>query len=228
MERPAESFATAERLICMLRDVSSCEIQLGTDGAISAVHVTALPGRSPKQIARDVEAILAAEEGVHLDHRKISIAQYGEEDSASVEALGRVAVGGLSLHQVNGGYEAEVLLHADPIQATGRASGPNTRYQTRRIVALATLDAISRLVEGAPPFSLGEMEEKELGGRKLLVVCVNHAEGRSENSLFGCSEIGYDPTRAVIFAVLDAVNRLLERLPPREAVEYEIGPAPLA
>ena len=75
MERPAESFATAERLICMLRDVSSCEIQLGTDGAISAVHVTALPGRSPKQIARDVEAILAAEEGVHLDHRKISIAQ---------------------------------------------------------------------------------------------------------------------------------------------------------
>lgn len=89
MEKPSNRFTTAEKMICRLRDVSSCDIQVDARGDITAVHVTARAGRSPKQIARDIEAILAAEEGVSIDHRKISIAQFGEADRRGPRARGR-------------------------------------------------------------------------------------------------------------------------------------------
>jgi hypothetical protein len=229
VEKPSNRYTTAEKLICRLRDVSSCDIQVDARGEIAAVHVTARAGRSPKQIARDIEAILAAEEGVPIDHRKISIAQFGEAELApGHETLGRVALGGVSLHHTPGNVEAEVTLSAGSVHATGRAVGPNTRFDVRRIVARAALDAMTKLVEGDPVLSLGELEEKELGTKRVLVVCVNRTHGRTESSLFGCCEIGYDPTQAVIFAVLDALNRLVGTLRPRQPVEYEVGPAPSA
>jgi hypothetical protein len=226
MENPSTPYTAAERMICKLRDVYSCDIQVGSSGAITAVHVTARAGRSPKQIARDIEAILAAEERVQIDHRKISIAQYGDADAPTAPALERLSITGVSLHQGTHGFEAEVTLSSGETQATGRAMGPNTRYETNRIVGAATLDAIAKLVSGDPALSLGELEETELGSRRVLLVCVNHLSGRTETSLIGSAEIGYDPTRAVICVILDAVNRVLGSFSPREPVEYEIGPAP--
>jgi len=226
MENPSTPYSAAERLICKLRDVLSCDIQIGPSGAISAIHVTARAGRSPKQIARDIESILAAEEGIQIDHRKISIAQYGETELAPDVSLDRIEIHGVSLHRGASGLEAEITLGAGSVQATGRFLGPDTRFESHRVVALATLDALAKLVQGDPEFSLGELEEAELGSRRVMLVCVNRTEGRAETNLIGSAEVSYDPTRSVIYAVLDAVNRLLGSLQPREPVEYEIGPAP--
>jgi hypothetical protein len=226
MERPSP-FATAERRVRKLRDVVSCEIQTDASGEIAAIHVTALAGRTPKQIARDIETLLAAEEGLHVDYRKISIAQYEKHDlPPSVLTLPRVSFEGVSLHQGPRDCEAEISLSSGAVQGVGRASGPNTPFHVRRLVAQATLEAVANLAEGDPGFSLGELEEKELGGRKVFLVCVNRTHGRHESRLIGCAEIGYDSTQAVINAVLDAVNRIIGGMPPRQAVEYDIGPAP--
>ena len=226
MENPTTPYSAAERLICKLRDVSSCDIQIGESGAISAIHVTARAGRSPKQIARDIEAILAAEEGVQIDHRKISIAQYGETELPADRSLDRLNIQGVSLHRGSHGFEAEITLGAGTIHAMGRAIGPDTRFENRRIIARATLDAIAKLVANDLDLSLAELEETDLGARRVVLVCINRTEGRSEASLLGSCEIRNDPTQAVIYAVLDAVNRLLGSLQPREPVEYEIGPVP--
>ena len=230
MEKPSTRYTTAEKLICRLRGVSSCDIQVDSRGEIVAVHVTARAGRAAKQIARDIEAILAAEEGISIDHRKISIAQFGEGElqPEAVETLGRIGVGGVSLHQGPAGVEVEVTLSSGPIHATGRGNGPNTRYEVRRVVAQATLDAVAKLVDGQPVFSLGELEEKDFGTKRVILVCVNRNQGRSESNLIGCCESGYDSTQSVIYAVLDALNRRIATLRPRQAVEYEVGPTPSA
>ena len=229
MENPKSRFTVAERLIRKLRDVSSCEIRTGPDGAIEVIHVTARPGRQPKQIARDIESILSAEENIRVDHRKISIAMYGEGKVSAAEAtLDRVVVAGMSLHQSGAAFEAEVTLGSSDLSATGQAAGSNTRGESRRIIAQATLDAITKLTTQDPRFSLGELEERDLGSRRILLVCVNQIDGREERSLLGCCEVGNEPGRAVIYAVLDAVNRVVSTLPPREPVEYEIGPTPIA
>jgi hypothetical protein len=229
MEQPRSRYVVAERLIRKLRDVSSCEIRTGTDGSIEAIHVTALPGRLPKQIARDIESILAAEENIRVDHRKISIAQYGDEASvATASGLERVSVAGVSLHQSGTAFEAEVTVAAGGLNATGQAAGSSSRGDTRRVVAQATLDAVGKLSAEDPGFTLGEIAETSFGSRRILLVSVNQTAGREERVYLGCCEVGYDSSRSVIYAVLDAVNRVLGTLPPREPVEYEIGPAPLA
>jgi hypothetical protein len=227
MERPTP-YATARRRICKLRDVVSCEIEVDdVSGEIAAIHVTALAGRPAKQIARDIETLLAAEEGIHVDYKKISIAQYDADQlPASARTLSRVFFEGVSVHQGPRDCDVEVSLSAGPVQGVGRASGPNTPFHVRRLVAQATLEAVANLAEGDPGLSLGELEEKELGGRKVFLVCVNRTHGRQEARLIGCAEIGYDSTQAVINAVLDAVNRVVGGMTPREAVEYDIGPAP--
>jgi hypothetical protein len=191
--------------------------------------VTARAGRSPKQIARDIEAILAAEEGISVDHRKISIAQFGESDLASErESVGRVSLGGVSLHHGSHGIEVEVTLTAAATTAVGRGVGSNARFEVRRVVAQATLDAVAKLVDGELGLSLGELEERDLGAKRVILVCVNRTSGRSEANLIGCCEMSFDPTQAVIFAVLDALNRLVGTLRPRQPVEYQVGPAPSA
>ncbi len=228
MELQKSRFIVAEKLIRKLRDVSNCEIRTAPDGSIDTIHVTARAGRSPKQIARDVESILAAEENVRIDHRKISIAIYGDGREAAEVTLDRVAVAGVTVHQSAGVFDAEVTLTSRDLSATGLASGANTRGDSRRVVAQATLDAVAKLSAVDPGLSLGELEEKELGSRRILLVAVNQVEGREERRLLGCCEVGFDGSRAVIYAVLDAVNRVLGTLPPREPVEFEIGPAPVA
>jgi hypothetical protein len=147
--------------------------------------------------------------------------------AAEPEALGRISVAGVTTHQGSGAIEVEVRLTSGSLEAQGRAFGANTRFDTRRVVGEATLDAISKLVAGDPGLSLGEMEEKNLGSTKVLLVCVNRVQERIESHFMGCSEIGYDPTLAAIHAVLDAVNRFVGTLGPREPLEYRIGPAPV-
>lgn len=225
MERPSP-YATAQRRVCKLRDVVSCEIEADSSGAIGAIHVTALPGRNPKQIARDIETLLAAEEGLYVDYRKISIAQYDTSEIPVPPAIGRISFEGVSLHQGSRDCDVEISLSAGPVHGIGRATGPNTQFHVRRLVAQATLEAVANLAERDPGLSLGELEEKELGGRKVFLVCVNRTEGRHETRLVGCAEIGYDPTQSVINAVLDAVNRIVGGMAPRQPVEYDIGPAP--
>ncbi len=228
MENPSTRYSTAERLVSRLPHVSACSIEIDESGEIAAIHVTAMPGlRSPKRLARNIESTLKAEEGLFVDHRKISIATLGDGDvgvRAAVTGLQRLSLVGVGLHQGDHGLEVEVTLASGSAQATGRATGSNTRFEVRRTVGQAALDAVSRLADGAPRFSLGEIEETELGSRRILVVCVNRAQGREEAHLIGCCEIGYDPTQAVIFAVLDALNRFVGTLRPREPVEFRIGP----
>lgn len=228
MEQPTSRYDLAERLIRKLRGVSNCHIQPAPDGTIESIYVTARGGRNPKQMARDVESILAAEAGMRVDHRKISIAIVGEAAAVAEETLVRVSVAGVGITQTGVVYVAEVTLAAGDLFATGRSSGTSTRGDSRRVVAAATLEAITKLSTVDPGFSLGELQEKSLGNHRIMIVAVHRLDGREERTLLGCCEVGHDVPRAVIYAVLDAVNRVLGTLPPREPVEYEIGPAPVA
>lgn len=77
-----------ERTLTGLKDVRSARIIADDNGNILEVHAVASAGRSPKQIARDVESMLVAKLGMLIDHRKISIAQVeGEDESAEDQTV---------------------------------------------------------------------------------------------------------------------------------------------
>ena len=218
-------------------------------GGILEVHVVADTARSAKMVARDVESMLVAKLGLSIDHRKISVAQVegeaGETSEPSearparrVEAPAEAPAGphlatddrrikfvGVSLAQSNLVAQARVELSRDGIGTVAEATGADSTDSVLRIVAEATMEAVQRYFENGGLFTVTAVEQMTVGGKPIVVVVVAHVFERSERMLVGACLTGGDVPRAVALATLDAVNRFLRRLEPKEPTEYEIGPA---
>ncbi len=64
-----------ESELARLPDVSIARVVAKGSGEIAEIHVVALPGKPPKQVARDVESVALASFGLRLDRRTISVVQ---------------------------------------------------------------------------------------------------------------------------------------------------------
>jgi hypothetical protein len=148
-----------------------------------------------------------------------------EGAGAHASEIGRIHIAGVTTRRSGREIDVEVELGAGAIRAQGRATGPNTRFEARRVVGRAALEALQRLVEGDLRLSLGEMGERSLGSRRVLLACVIRSEDRAETAFLGSCEVGHEPEQAVVHAILDAVAGWVGGLPPREPVEWVIGPA---
>jgi len=241
------SLEDVERVLTGLKDVRSARIIADDAGGILEVHVVADTERSAKMVARDVESMLVAKLGLSIDHRKISVAQVAQvdvEETAEAEPTGhagapaeppagphlaaddrRIEFVGVSLAQSNLVAQARVELVRDGVGTVAEATGADSTDSVLRIVAEATMEAVQRYFENGGLFTVTAVEQMTVGGRPIVVVVVAHVFERSERMLVGACLTGGDVPRAVALATLDAVNRFLRRLEPKEPTEYEIGPA---
>jgi hypothetical protein len=198
-------------------------------------------------VARDVESILVAKIGLSIDHRKISVAQVEEETAEAgptsraeatpakrVEAPAglhltpedkRIEFVGVSLAQSNLVAQVRVELSRDGVGTVAEATGADSTDSVLRIVAEATMEAVQRYFENGGLFTVTAVEQMTVGGKPIVVVVVAHVYERGERVLVGACPSSGDVPRAVALATLDAVNRFLRRLEPKEPTEYEIGPA---
>ena len=237
-----------ERALTGLKDVRSARIVTNDAGGILEIHVVADTARSAKMVARDVESILVAKIGLSIDHRKISVAQVEGEGTAEagptsqaearpakrVEAPAglhltpedkRIEFVGVSLAQSNLVAQARVELSRDGVGTVAEATGADSTDSVLRIVAEATMEAVQRYFENGGLFTVTAVEQMTVGGKPIVVVVVTHVYERGERVLVGACPSSGDVPRAVALATLDAVNRFLRRLEPKEPTEYEIGPA---
>lgn len=237
-----------EQAMLGLRDVRSAQIVADDDGGILEVHVVADASRSAKQIARDVESVIVAKLGTAMDHRKISVAQMdpggggggGEpavapaavEEPVQVEQeeedLGerRIRFIGVSVSQANMKALARVELSLQGVTSVAAIEAADTPSAVLRAICEATLEAVSQFLTGQGVFSVGAVEQSNVGVRQIVVVNVCYLSGREEKTLVGACPIMTDVTQAAALATLDAINRFLYRLTLKEPTEYEIGPAP--
>ncbi len=240
-----------ERTLRGLKDVRSARIVADQDGRILEVHVVASSGRSPKQIARDIESMLVARLAIPIDYRKISVALV-EEDVEVPEAAEvppeasesqarerqdppgeprlapeelRIQFVGVSVAQSQLRAEVRVELKMNAVSTVAAVSGADSADSVLRIIAEATLKAVQQFFDGETLFSLNAVEQTAVGGRSVIAVNVSHLAERQEKMLVGACHVNGDVTRAAALATLDAVNRFLRRLTPKEPTEYEIGPA---
>jgi hypothetical protein len=223
--------------------VRSARIVTDPEGGILEVHVIASTGRNPKQIARDVESMLVAKLGIRIDHRKISIAQVDEEEGGlegaepAVEPAGdpggvplasgesRIEFIGVSVAQSHLRAEARVELAMNGLATVACATGADSSDSVHRIIAEATIQAVQQFFEDDSVFTVNSVEQVTVGGKPIIAVNVCHLAERQEKMLVGACPVNGDVTRAAALATLDAVNRFLRRLAPKEPTEYEIGPA---
>lgn len=194
-----------ERSLCEMSDIKAARIVTGVDEAIGEIHVLASAAKGPKQLARDIESALMARYGLPIDHRKISIAQIGDGKIAPDKARPKIAC----INVETTGVQAKVVVTLTLADADyiGEATGPASQTGRTRLVALATLDAVGKSVQGSYGFALEDVSIVKLGQESVAVACVALVTALGENTFSGSAVVRQSEKDAVVRATLDAINR---------------------
>ena len=107
---------------------------------------------------------------------------------------------------------AEVQLSAGDLAVRGMREGPNHPQSDVTLIAEATLAAVGQLLATDVLLHVREITAT-LGGKEVVLAAVNLVEGRRSEVLFGTCGADHNRQQAVVFAVLDALNRRLSQYP---------------
>jgi hypothetical protein len=239
---PPEVIERAETLVSRIQGVSSCRISTDELGTITEIHVVATCQKPAKLIARDVESCLMAVLGMNIDHRKIGVVfidapkaepvppdvqVHTSDEQEAVEFpveefASRFEFQSVNLFISHESIQAEVELVRDKLEVLGNAETANINLSPLRVVAEATLKAVGQLFDDTTRFCLADVEEVVVGKGPAVMVKVDLMRSRDVKSLVGCSLFSGNINQTVVFATLDAVNRVLGKLASRKSLEYRI------
>ncbi|MDI6870321.1 MAG: hypothetical protein QME79_02995 [Bacillota bacterium] len=209
-----ETVIAIEKALQKLPGVGSVRLLVNEAGEIQEVHALADSGRLPKQVVKDFETLLLTKFGIEIDHRKISIAQLGDEPKPP-GPLPRLVIRGLELRNQGTVTSVRVEL-ADPERSTaGAAEGPSSTTNKLRLVAQATLAAVKGFTGDLVQYVLEDVRLERVARREVVVVCVTLVGAKGEETLLGTCRVGRDETEATIRATLSALNRRLGKLIPQ-------------
>jgi hypothetical protein len=227
----------AEDIVRGIKGVSGAKV-LMQDGEISEIHVSVAsggaPARAPKRYVRDIESALLVKLGRRIDHKKISIVEdisseegpeRGFEGNGAVRGGARIRISSVNLHAERLEAHAQVILAFGTVEALGTAVGPSTRLNKYRLMANATLNAVSHFVAEDCSFNLGDVSVVGIGRENVVLVTVDFLSTSEERVVCGsCIAKEDDVLYSVVCASLNAVNRIFEGLRTKEPLEYEIEP----
>ncbi|MFN3689320.1 MAG: hypothetical protein ACK4UU_00160 [Fimbriimonadales bacterium] len=211
-----------ESVLRELRGVCGARVVADESGLIQEIHLLVEADRNPKQAVRDVESALLAHFGIHIDHRKVSVAQKGS--ATKLHDSMRLRWQDVQLSHEGTRAVVTVLLERNGVVFRGVASGVRSSTQIPRLVASATLRAVEAAHGLCERFGLEDVSTTTVvGGYPVAVVLVSAVRDQGEDLLVGSALIRHDALRAVGLATLDAVNRRVSAFPcdaevPSEAV----------
>lgn len=179
------------------------------NGRIEEIHVLARRTKAPKQLVRDVQSLSQALFGEEIDRRVVSIVQLadGDLDGGLRPALVDIA-------ETLDGSRAEVVvsLRWKETVFSGTSGGAASTATRARQIAEATIDAIRQGIHPEAALAVSSMDIPILGSRQVAVAQIVLVTEATERMLIGSAYVEDDEARAVVRAVLDALNRLLPDL----------------
>ncbi len=202
-----------EEALGQVSEIRAARVVTSSEGFIDEIHVLALPSKAPKQLVRDIESTLMAAFGIAIDHKKISIAQLGQEsvpittDSPKLKA--RAQIKNINVEVAGVYVNISVALELEGELFVGRATGPASRTGRERLVAEATLDAIAQYLQGAFTFALEDVEIIRLGRESIACACVVLVTSLGEQAFAGSALVRQNDKDSIVRATLDAINRRL-------------------
>ncbi len=238
----------AEAAIRRLREVDGVSVRVEADEVVE-VHVVSSSQRSPKQIVRDVQAVLRTELNLAIDHRIVSVALARPEErevpdrkpaprrerapepepvfASRPEAApapppreDRIRYENANLIVHGQRTQAQVELRWKGLPRVGNASGWSARDDAHRLVAQATTLAVQEFLADPIALNVREVSFVETGGHRVVVVVLSLLAHRHERVLTGSCTVEKDTPQAVVLATLDALNRLVAGMRVKEPTEY--------
>jgi hypothetical protein len=179
------------------------------NGRIEEIHVLARRTKPPKQLVRDVQSLSQALFGTEIDRRIVSIVQLADAD---LDTGLRPAL--VDVAEVLDGSRAQVrvTLRWDGEEFSGTAGGAAASTMRARQIADATLEAVRQAIHGEAALAVISMDVPTLGSRRMAVAQIVLVTEATERMLIGTAYVDDDESRAVVRAVLDALNRVLPDL----------------
>jgi hypothetical protein len=200
-----------EASLLRLPGVRAVRVVTGPDARPTEVHVLADREKPAKQVVRDVQSLAMAEYDIDIDHRIVSVVQLDDINVApqtsaprSRPLIGKIAVQTTGLHA-----EAAVQLVAADVAVEGHARAPRGPASRARLVARATLDAVS-LLGGMDACEVAHATVVHCGGRDVAVCLVQLFGDAGEQVFSGSAVVRTDLDDAIARSVLDALNRRLD------------------
>ncbi len=208
-----------------IQGVRAASVVTGPDAVPTEVHVLADPGKPAKQVVRDVQSLALARYDIDIDHRIVSVVQMGDDevrpvngqapvadgdgaDGPETETPVRPAIAAITVRSGKGETEASVSLATGDQLFEGTSVGPAGHTHRARLVAVATLDAVSELL--GQPCEVESSTVVATGTRDVALTVLTMSVPRlGEQVLTGCAAVRGDEADAVARSVLAALNRQL-------------------
>jgi hypothetical protein len=220
----------AERLLLSLPGVVSARVVARPGGDVDEVHLLTTTEIKPKQTVRNVESALLARLDLHVDHRKVSVAQTHEKPAAPPAPEPERPI---RIVPPPKPYESRVLFysHHSEIERSNQVKhrveiewrgkhyvGTATAADVPRAKLEAVAEATLRAVEAALHENLGESKRAptlaldgvkivEAFDKKFVLVAVHAIAGRDVSRLAGTHVADESTDRAAILATLQATDR---------------------
>jgi len=209
-------FEAALRAVPGIREAS---VRTGPDAHPIEVHVVAGGLKPAKQVVRDVQSVAMAQFDLDIDHRIVSVVQIPddsvevgedptERQDAAEDALPRPALTSITVTKADGDTVVDVSLAIAGAVFTGHASGPSGALHRPRIIASATLGALTELL--GIPAQVESAQILDVANREVaLTTLVLTIPRLGDQVLCGSALVRGDEEDAVARSVLAAVNRRL-------------------
>ncbi len=217
-----------EEKLSRLAGVLACHIRTDSEGGLVEVELEAAPDADQAALTQEAGALLRRELGLELEASHIRVTAAGATAPAGVEEFpilefeGRFAFVSVNVVTSREGLRAEVELTRESLNAFGAATSDNIAAPSWPVVAEATLRAISEYLDGAIRLCLIGVVKAPLGDDEAMLVRVDVVSSRWTKSLAGCALVGGHENQSVVFATLDAVNRVSGKLEFKTSIEYKI------
>jgi hypothetical protein len=230
-----------DQLLETLTGVVRARVRGADDGSrLTEIHILSDGALPPKQIVRNIETLLRTAFDLTIDHRIVSIAVLKEDSPLAVASKGQpeegAAEAGLEATpvapprpsrkpvpprlvfqrlRVTQDEELKCTAHVElklgDVIFEGRHRDTDTPRARVYSSARAVIEALDYLAEKEMAFYLAGLELLQVFQREVMIVLIEGRHELQHTRLVGTAEIGDDPHEAAVRAVLDAINRFINR-----------------
>ena len=172
-------------------------------GAVTEVHILTGMGKAAKQVVRDVQSLAQAVFGLSIDRRVVSVVQLPDPDLAQGDRPVIVDVS----EQMDGNHtKVVVTLGWQGDTLVGEVAGAAAHTTRNRLVAEATIEALQQGLQETTAIGVAAVDLPVLGSRSVAIAQVVMVTEGAERLMVGSALVDGESSRAVVRAVLDALN----------------------
>ncbi len=182
---------------------------VGNDSRLDEIHVLARRNKPAKQVVRDVQSLAAAVFDIEVDRRIVSVVQLSDGDLTMGD---RPAI--VDIAETTDGSRSTVRVTLDwhNDQLVGETTGAAANATRSRLVAEAVVGALGQALHAEASFAVASVDVASLGSRRVAIAQIVLVTSQTERLMVGSSLVDEDESRAVVRAVLDALNRVVPDL----------------